>query len=209
MTTDRKAKRIERMRGMIMDAAIQVVSEKGFKHTTTKEIAQVADMAEGTLYNYFKNKDDILMSIAERHIASRRNWQVSTDVESMEEFLLNLYSNQERTQSRETQLKEREVLKALLPLFITDKTLGELYFKRIVKPFLEIVSEKLDILKEKGLVADYNPQALSRLLYASLIGYAVLEINGDPLVTSGDKDFRQDIGEAFIGVFAKGMSQKD
>ena len=206
MTTDRKAKRIERMRGIIMDAAVKIVAEKGFKHTTTKEIAQVADIAEGTLYNYFKNKDDILMSIAERHIASKRNWNVSTDVDSIEEFLLSLYSNQENTQSRETQLKEREVLKALLPLFLTDKTLGELYFSRIVSPFLEIVSEKLGILQEKGLVADYNPEALSRLLYASLIGYAVLEINKDPLVISGDESFKRDIGQAFIGVFAKGMS---
>lgn len=206
MTTDRKAKRIERMRGIIMDAAVSIISEKGFKHTTTKEIAQVADIAEGTLYNYFKNKDDILMSIAERYIASRRNWDVSTDVKSVEEFLIKLYTNENNPQSQETYLKEREVLKALLPVFLTDKTLGEMYFSRIVSPFLEIVASKLEILKEKGIVSDYNPDALSRLLYASLIGYAVLEMNNDPKVLSGDEDFRKDVGEAFLGVFAKGMS---
>ena len=75
-----------------------------------------------------------------------------------------------------------------------------------MSPFLEIVAKKLEILKEKGIVSDYNPDALSRLLYASLIGYAVLEMNNDPKVLSGDEDFRKDVGEAFLGVFAKGMS---
>ena len=69
----RKEKRIERVRGEIMDAAVKIISEKGFKNTTTKEIAIKADVAEGTIYNYFKNKDDILMSIIERYVSYKRN----------------------------------------------------------------------------------------------------------------------------------------
>ena len=43
VSTDRKAKRIERIRGEIMDAAVKIIGEKGFKNTTTKEIAQIDD----------------------------------------------------------------------------------------------------------------------------------------------------------------------
>ncbi len=39
--------------------------EKGYANATTREIAQAADVAEGTLYNYFANKRDILIAIAE------------------------------------------------------------------------------------------------------------------------------------------------
>ncbi len=204
--TDRKAKRIERMRSEIMNAAIVIISEKGFKNTTTKEIAVQADMAEGTLYNYFKNKDDILMSIAERYVSVKRNWDVSADVDSLEEFITLLYTQVSRNAGQDM-MQDREVLKALLPEFLTDKELGRLYFERIVQPYLEMLEEKLTILQERGIVADYDVKALSRMFYSNLIGYAILEINDDPVVVNATPEFRKEAGRAYIGVLGKGMSK--
>lgn len=163
-------------------------------------------MAEGTLYNYFKNKDDILMSIAERYVTVKRNWDVSTDVDNLETFITNLYT-QSATNDGHTLIKDREVLRALLPEFLTDKTLGSLYFERIVAPYLAMLEDKLTILQEKGIVEDYNVKALSRMFYSNLIGYAVLEINGDPMVTNPTPEFRKDAGRAYIEVLGKGMSK--
>jgi AcrR family transcriptional regulator len=61
----RRTRRIARRRDEIMVAAAQVFSEKGYANTTTKEIAHRADMAEGTLYNYFDSKRAVLLAIAE------------------------------------------------------------------------------------------------------------------------------------------------
>ncbi len=44
----------------ILNSAINAFSEKGFKSTTTKEIAQGAGIAEGTIFRYFPSKDAIL-----------------------------------------------------------------------------------------------------------------------------------------------------
>ncbi len=205
-TTDRKAKRIERMRSEIMEAAITLISVKGFKNTTTKEIALQADMAEGTLYNYFKNKDDILMSIAERYVSNKRSQTVSLDVDSVEAYLMNLHSTNASTTSP-THLKDREMLKTLLPMFLTDKTLGDLYFKRIVQPYLTMVESDLTVLQERGIAADYDVKALSRMLYSSLIGYAVLDINNDPVVKHASDEFRKEAGRAYIEVLGKGMTK--
>ncbi len=59
----RRERRIERRRHEIVTAAAQVFAEKGYAHTTTKELADAADMAEGTLYNYFDGKREILLAI--------------------------------------------------------------------------------------------------------------------------------------------------
>ncbi|MFN2283039.1 MAG: TetR/AcrR family transcriptional regulator [Anaerolineae bacterium] len=59
----RRERRIERRRHEIVTAAAQVFAEKGYAHTTTKDLADAADMAEGTLYNYFEGKRDILLAI--------------------------------------------------------------------------------------------------------------------------------------------------
>jgi len=60
----RRERRIARRRSRILRAAAQVLAEKGYASTTTKEIADAADVAEGTLYNYFKSKREILLAIA-------------------------------------------------------------------------------------------------------------------------------------------------
>lgn len=49
----------------IMEAAIRVFARKGFYNATIADIAKVAEVAEGTIYLYFKNKDDLLISIFE------------------------------------------------------------------------------------------------------------------------------------------------
>jgi AcrR family transcriptional regulator len=203
--TDRKARRIERIRGEIMNAAIEIISSKGYKNTTTKEISEKSDMAEGTLYNYFKNKDDILLSIAERYVSYKRNLEVSTDVNSVEEFIGNLYSAN-NSQLAEEHGNDRNVLKALLPEFLTDTVLGKMYFDRIVSPYLNALEKKLTILQEKGIVADYNVKALSRLLYSSLIGFAVLELNKDPVTINATPEFKKNTGRTYIEVLGKGMS---
>lgn len=59
----RRDRRIVKKRIEILDAATRVFSEKGYANTTTKEIAQEADLGESTLYNYFESKHDILSAI--------------------------------------------------------------------------------------------------------------------------------------------------
>ncbi len=49
----------------ILDAAIKVFAEKGFFQAKVSEIAREARVADGTVYLYFKSKDDILISIFE------------------------------------------------------------------------------------------------------------------------------------------------
>jgi TetR/AcrR family fatty acid metabolism transcriptional regulator len=54
-------KRIKRQ--LIIEAAIEVFSRNGFQNSTISEIAQRAGVAEGTIYQYFKSKEDLFFSI--------------------------------------------------------------------------------------------------------------------------------------------------
>ena len=49
----------------ILDAACKVFAEKGFHQSTIAMIAKEAGVADGTIYLYFKNKDDILVQFHE------------------------------------------------------------------------------------------------------------------------------------------------
>ncbi len=51
--------------GRIIEAATRIFAEKGFFKATVSDVARAAEVAEGTIYLYFKNKDDLLISIFE------------------------------------------------------------------------------------------------------------------------------------------------
>ncbi|MEE1132654.1 MAG: TetR/AcrR family transcriptional regulator [Caryophanon sp.] len=47
----------------IIDAAIVVIAENGYHQAQVSKIAKQAGVADGTIYLYFKNKEDILISV--------------------------------------------------------------------------------------------------------------------------------------------------
>ena len=52
-------------RERILKAATQVFAQNGFYNSKIAQIAKIANVADGTIYLYFKNKDDILISLFE------------------------------------------------------------------------------------------------------------------------------------------------
>ena len=53
----------------ILKAAIGVLAERGFHRTTIHDIAQSAGVADGTIYLYFRNKDELLIKLFEEVMA--------------------------------------------------------------------------------------------------------------------------------------------
>jgi TetR/AcrR family fatty acid metabolism transcriptional regulator len=52
-------------RQRILDAALQVFAERGFYNAKVSEVARAAGVADGTIYLYFENKDDLLINLFE------------------------------------------------------------------------------------------------------------------------------------------------
>ena len=53
-------------RDLILRAATKVFAQNGFFQSQVADVARVAGVAAGTVYLYFKGKDDLLVSIFER-----------------------------------------------------------------------------------------------------------------------------------------------
>jgi AcrR family transcriptional regulator len=64
--------KVENKYRAILDAAIAVFAERGFWDTPTSLISRTAGVADGTLFNYFKTKDDLINEVyleAKRELA--------------------------------------------------------------------------------------------------------------------------------------------
>ena len=56
---ERKEREKEQRRKAILDAAEKVFFEKGLKYSTMDDVAEEAELSKGTLYLYFKNKEEL------------------------------------------------------------------------------------------------------------------------------------------------------
>src|SRR5579883_2305801 len=65
---DNGSRRSGDKRERILDAAVRVFAKKGFHATRVSEVAKAAGVADGTIYLYFKSKDELLVSLFEDRV---------------------------------------------------------------------------------------------------------------------------------------------
>jgi AcrR family transcriptional regulator len=90
-------------RETIIEAARKLFQDKGYDLTTVEEIAVMAELGKGTIYSYFKSKDEIYIAILESEFAilEERMNRVIVNFTTAENALKKLYEtfiqyNQER-----------------------------------------------------------------------------------------------------------------
>ncbi len=79
----------------IIDAAIIVIAENGYHQSQVSKIAKQAGVADGTIYLYFKNKEDILISVFDEKMemfADRLNEIIEKPITASEK-LYNMVEN--------------------------------------------------------------------------------------------------------------------
>ncbi|MBN1260489.1 MAG: TetR/AcrR family transcriptional regulator [Anaerolineae bacterium] len=194
----RRERRIARRKTQIMNAAAILFSEKGYDGTTTKEIAATADMAEGTLYNYFSSKRDILLGIATE----------------MNEALGGLLGNVEELKGREDiidlvqrsfdLLVERLTFTrtVLMRVWIDDEVLREVVIEgvqRVSQQLQQFIAE----LITAGIFRPVDPALTARIIMGMFVTPMLPVLRGmDTLPTLEE---RQAIAEATVDLLLEGI----
>jgi AcrR family transcriptional regulator len=178
-SSSRRERRIAYRRTLILEAAARLFAEKGFHRTTTRDIAEAADVSEGTLYNYFENKDELLMGII-AHLASTQNLEV--DYEGVlsgdaREFLRSVLRAR-----REAIEQSGYMLQSVLSEILVNPELRQRYYQELMLPALRSLEDHLRRRQEAGQVQVGNPALAARLLVGLMQGLFLLEVLGDPEV---------------------------
>jgi len=64
----------ERTKEQILTAALELFRKQGLDATTTKQISRKAGIAEGTLFNYFKTKEDLALFFFQKETHDLVEW---------------------------------------------------------------------------------------------------------------------------------------
>ncbi len=75
----------------IIDAAVEVIAENGYHASQVSKIAKKAGVADGTIYLYFKNKEDILVSMFQEKMGQFVEI-IKEDIETKQTAMEKLYA---------------------------------------------------------------------------------------------------------------------
>lgn len=133
----------------ILDAAIKVFAEQGFFQSTISHIAREAGVADGTIYLYFKNKNDILFNFFNyktRQVFSGFREQVNKG-DSATEKLRNLI----RRHLEEFQ-RDRNMAIVYQAETHSNNRVAEDQIKEMAKMYYDLVSEIVEQGQEEGVI---------------------------------------------------------
>ncbi|MGW0804675.1 TetR/AcrR family transcriptional regulator [Nonomuraea sp. NPDC002799] len=151
------------MRTRVYDAAISLFAEKGYTATSFDEIAERADVARATVFNYFKRKDEFLLDWGD---ARRRRLGAMLIQESSRETKVPGQLLRCMNQLGEVTTRERHITSELLLAWVRTgaPVLEEPYTAFI---FAQILTDG----KARGEVrSDVDPVAVGHLLRDMYLG---------------------------------------
>jgi len=191
----RRERRISARRRQIIEAAARLFAEKGFHRTTTHDIADAADVSEGTLYNYFDSKDDLLLAIMEMlsdlpNLSEQYDAGVPLDARA---FLVEMMRAR-----RETIDQYGPMLQSVLSEILVNPELRKQYYQDLVIPGMMLLSVHLQARIDDGQLRPIQTPFTVRLLMGIMLGLYVLEVLGDPIIQPQWEELSQFIATLFF-----------
>jgi TetR/AcrR family fatty acid metabolism transcriptional regulator len=186
---------------MILNAAKQVFAMEGFYNSKVSEIAREAHVADGTIYLYFKNKDDILISLFEEEL-TRIIKTVKTELENIDDPRLKLIKF---CDNHLTIVEADRALAEVIQVELrqSNKFMRE-YKNKHFLAYLNIIADIVAQGQQQGIFRDeLKPELCARIIFGSLDELSTY------LVTAKRKRFDVHevatmVGNSFINGFVKG-----
>ncbi len=192
-----------------MIAAKRVFYTKGFAKVTMEDIAREAELSPGTLYLYFKSKDELCASLSLRilqylnirlrHVSAEKGLDGEEKLEALKKTIIDVYQFDPLILINLFRLQSSEVLKNLSPQLLAD----------IKKLFSSSLGAMSDIFKQginDGIIIDEKPEALADLLWALFSGIVLW--GEKKQIMDNNEDYLNQALETAFEVFLFGIKKK-
>lgn len=181
----------------ILEAAIKVFAEQGFFLSTISQIAKEAGVADGTIYLYFKNKDDILLhffNYKTKQVFDRFREQVDGAEGAQDKLRALIHRHLEEFQ------KDPAMAVVYQAETHQNRRMAEDQIKEMAKMYLDIVSEIVEQGQQEGVIR--------RELYLGLVKRFILGSVDEVINTwlhSGRKYDLVSMADPLVDLFMNGI----
>jgi len=204
---ERKQRERERRRQQIIVAAKRVFSEKGFSKTTMEDIAREAELSPGTLYLYFKNKDELYASLSLRilqymnirleDVKKEKDNNPEQKIVSIKEALYDVYQFDPMILINMFHLQSSETLKNLSSPLMENIT-------ELSRNSLQILADIFKNSSSHNTVLTRQPTDVADIVWSLFTGVVLWEES--KRMIDDDKDYLKQTLDIAFEIFARGVS---
>jgi len=192
----------ERRHQQILDTAIDVFADFGFRGTTTKQIAKAAGVSEATIFLHFPSKEALYQAILEEVTQSQEPLRGLLDADGdapLADLLARLAQAFQRRQRKDSALVRLALFSAL-----ERHTLGRRLVDQHLAGPVQGLTRLIQRAQERGEVrADLDPKMAARALDSMLVHQVLLqEVLGEKHVSSGDM-------QSYVDIYLRGIAPRD
>ena len=150
----------------IIEAAVKVIAENGYHASQVSKIAKTAGVADGTIYLYFRNKEDILVSVFEEKMGQfiekiAKATSEQADPNTKLKTLIQMHFQQ---------LEDNHHLAVVTQLELRQSNYSlRLQINKVLKPYLNIIDGIIEEGIEKKVYRDdINTALLRQMIFGTL-----------------------------------------
>lgn len=174
---ERRRREREARRNQILDAAERIFLEKGFDNVTVDDIAVAAEVAKGTLYLYFKNKNDLLMDLLHkrRRPILQAFGEAQADATSGLDLVARLIREQQQSMERDPLELRRLFLRHLIegppPESTPAAEAHAKHIERVISTYLNAIERGQS---DGSIRKDLEPAMVTAQIWGGVVGSLVL-----------------------------------
>jgi AcrR family transcriptional regulator len=188
----------------ILAAAMQLFAQKGFRGTTTRDLATQAEVNEAIIFRHFKTKEELYSAIIEFKAGENRNARLEElerlgSVTDDENFFRTV--GQQFLQKHE---QDTTFLRLLLFSALEGHQLSDMFAASLTarNPVANYIQRRID----EGAFCQVDPQLAARGLFGMFASFILWqEIFGLKKTQSYD---REEVVDTFVSIFLKGITKQ-
>lgn len=175
-----QAQLIAARRSQILDAATKVFAKKGFRRATIRDVAKAAHIADGTIYNYFKNKTALLLGILDRlNETPEREAHFSQAAKMDIRDWVRSYIQQRYKALGPEGLN---LFQVVLSEVLVNRELRDLYSKQVIQPTYDLAGRYFRQWVKDGSLKPIDPALALRVISGMFLGVLMQRLMGDPVL---------------------------
>lgn len=174
----------DRRREQILHTAVDLFSQRGFKGTTTKEIAKAAGVSEAIIFRHFATKDELYGAILDAKSCQdglhRFPWEGNEDIQQAirdrDDFAV-FYNI--ALQAMNNHQKDISFMRLLFYSALEEHQLADRFFGEFVSQVYGFIGEYIRERQEEGAMRDVQPRVVVRAFLGMLIHHSLNNILWD------------------------------
>ena len=171
-------------REQILETAVTLFSQKGFKGTTTKEIAKAAGVSEAMVFRHFENKEALYTALLDAKACQdgvhrfpwEKNEKLQQAISEKNDFEVFYNIGLDALNKHR---KDEAFMRLLFYSALEDHDLAESFFNGFISKVYEFIGGYIETRQTDGAFREVNPRIIVRAFLGMLIHHSLNNILWD------------------------------